>query len=170
LKGAEYILGYKTTKAGLVSLLFERKPWYLLIDEIEKMPKETLEVLLGLMDPGIVKNVTYYGVEEIQLQTNVYAACNSFDNLAPELLSRFHFKIEVPQYSRDKFLLVSARVLTMLEGVPKELALYIAEQVSVDSLDVRQAIGIARLARTKDDVDELIALQRKYMPWSRKLF
>ena len=37
MKEAYFIVGSNTTKAGLVNQLFERRPKFLLIDEIEKM-------------------------------------------------------------------------------------------------------------------------------------
>lgn len=81
LNRSAFILGYKTTKAGLVKLLLDRMPSYLLIDEVEKMDKNAYSVLLGLMDPGVVVDVKYQGVETEYFRTNVYAACITGDTL-----------------------------------------------------------------------------------------
>jgi Holliday junction DNA helicase RuvB len=167
LKGAYFILGYKTTKAGLVQLLLEEEPSYLLIDEIEKMDKEAMNVLLGLMDPGIVKDVKWGDTQVKYLKTNVYAACNYFDQLKPEVLSRFHFKLQFKGYTYEEFIEVGTRVLTMLEGTKRHLAEYISRKIAKYTRNIRTAIGIARLATTEDDVDFLINIQLKYRPYSR---
>jgi len=167
LENSYYLLGYKTTKAGLVRILLERMPTYLLVDEIEKMDREALDVLLGLMDPGIVKDVKWDRIEGVYLKTNVFAACNRFDNLKPELLSRFHFKLQFKAYTFEEFIEVGSRVLTMLENVERNLAEYIVRQVAKYSRNIRDTIGIARLARNKEEADKLIAIQLKYKPYSR---
>jgi Holliday junction DNA helicase RuvB len=158
--GAFYCLGGSTTKVGLVDQLFDLQPRYLLIDELEKMDRRDHVALLSLMETGIVKETKHERAREMALTTNVYAACNSTRGLPPELLSRFHFKLSLPEYSREEFERVAVATLTMREGVPEELARYIARRVT--SGDIREAVGIARTASTPEEVDRLIAIKRKY--------
>lgn len=49
-----FVVGCNTTKAGLVNQLFERRPKYLLIDELEKMSMTDQTSLLHLMETGII--------------------------------------------------------------------------------------------------------------------
>lgn len=157
-----YLLGGRTSKAGLGEVLIEHQPSYLLIDELEKMKAEDLTILLSLMDPGIIKVVLHRQRRVLRLNTNVYAACNKMRKLAPELLSRFQFKLSFPYYSPDEFLEVSFRVLTKTEGIDESLARFISVQVNKYSRDVRDCVGIARLAKDEKDVIKLIKVQRKY--------
>jgi holliday junction DNA helicase RuvB len=46
--------GGNTTKAGMLDYVFENKPKYLLIDEIDKMSTKDQTFLLNLMETGIV--------------------------------------------------------------------------------------------------------------------
>lgn len=170
LSRSYYLTGSKATKAGLVEALFNKAPAYLLIDELDKLDKEARLVLLGLMDPGIVTDVKFPTSRVARFKSNVYAAVNEFDSLMPELLSRFHFKLQLKAYTYEEFIEVGVRVLTMLEGVSRSLAEYIVEKVAQYSRDVRDSIGVARLAQKKEQVDQLIETQLRYFPYSRKLY
>jgi len=162
LKGAFYLLGGSTTKVGFIDQLFNLRPNYILLDEADKMNREDFTALLSLMETGIVKEVKHNKTRELTLPAKVYAACNVKENLPPELLSRFQFKLHFKPYTREEFIEVSKRVLTLREGKDEELALYIANKVSLLSRDVRDCIGIARLSETKNDVDFLIEVKKKY--------
>ncbi len=162
VKYSYYALGYKVTKAGLIQLLFSLYPGYLLIDEIDKMEKQATFTLLGLMDPGYISDVVYDKQRVRRFYTNVYAACNTEDSLPEALLSRFHFKLHLKRLSRQEFMELTANVLVKLEGLPWVLASYIARRLSDRTYNVREAVGLARLARSIDDVDRLIELQDRY--------
>ncbi|MFH8108089.1 MAG: hypothetical protein QXJ25_03640 [Candidatus Aenigmatarchaeota archaeon] len=162
LKDAFYVLGGSTTKVGLIDQLFDLRPKYVLLDEADKMDKEDYTALLSLMETGIVKEVKHDKTREIILPAKVYAACNNEKYLPPEILSRFQFRLHFKPYTKEEFIEVSKRVLIMREGLDEELATYISERVAELTRDVRESIGIARLAKTKDEVDFLLNLKRKY--------
>jgi len=151
LKGAFYLLGGATTKVGLIDQLFDLRPNYVLLDEIDKMNKEDYTALLSLMETGIVKETKHGKAREMMLPARVYAACNMEEHLPPELLSRFQFKLHFKPYTKDQ-----------REGVDEELADYISEKIVSLSRDVRDCIGIARLSNTKEDVDFLVKVKKKY--------
>jgi len=65
--------------------------------------------------------------------------------LIDALVSRF-FPIKLEPYTRDEFRRVAAAVLSRREGLPGDLAEYIADQLSEFTCDVRDAVKIARLA------------------------
>ena len=163
LKGAFYLLGGSTKKAGLLEQLFQLRPSYVLLDEIDKMDAEDFTALLSLMETGIVKEVKYGKTREMTLPARVYAACNVEESLPPELLSRFQFKLHFKPYTREEFVEVARKVLVMREGKSEEIASYIAEKVADLSRDVRECVGIARLASTREEVDFLVEIKRKYM-------
>lgn len=162
LSGAFYLLGGSTRKAGFTNQLFNLQPKYILLDETDKMNNEDLTALLSLMETGIVKETKYGKTREMRLQSNVYGACNTTRQLPPEFLSRFQFKLHFKAYTKDEFMEVSRRVLLEREKTENGLAIYITEEIAEMSRDVRDCVGIARLAKTGEDVDFLIRLIRKY--------
>ncbi len=161
--GAPYILGSQSTKAGVADLLFDAEPEVLLVDEIDRIGTRDIAVLLSLMQTGIVSETKSGKRREIKLRTKVFAASNTL-RMAPELLSRF-MVLRFKPYSRDDFLLVASNLLRNREGVDSGLASYIAGKVWALSRrfpDPRQAVRVARLAKTKDEVDKLLEVMARY--------
>ena len=161
--GAPYILGSQSSKAGVADLLFDAEPEVLLVDEIDRIGTRDIAVLLSLMQTGIVSETKSGKRREIKLRTKVFAASNTL-KMAPELLSRF-MVLRFKPYSRDDFLLVASNLLRKREDVDSGLASYIAEKVWALSRcfpDPRQAVRVARLAKTKDEVDKLLEVMARY--------
>jgi len=161
--GAPYILGSQSTKAGVADLLFDAEPEVLLVDEIDRIGTRDIAVLLSLMQTGIVSETKSGKRREIKLRTKVFAASNTL-KMAPELLSRFML-LRFKPYSRDDFLLVASNLLRKREDVDSGLASYIAGKVwalSRSFPDPRQAVRVARLAKTKDEVDKLLEVMARY--------
>jgi len=171
LKDSVFVVGGTSTKVGIRDMIFERSSpeppgprVLLIIDEIDKVddPKD-LSVLLTWMESGRVIT-TKHNVHEIRYSRGwVYAACNRSDRLPPELLDRF-LPFKLKPYDRKTFIDVVKNVLIKREGKDEELARYIAIRVAdnLGTLSVRDAIKIARLSKTKEDVDFLIRTLLKY--------
>jgi Holliday junction DNA helicase RuvB len=157
--GAPYILGSQATKAGVADLLFDTEPPILLVDEIDRIGPRDIAVLLSLTQTGIVSETKFGRRREVKVDTRVFAASNTL-KMPPELLSRF-LVLQFRPYSKTEFLTVAANVLRKQENVDGDLAGYIAERVWAlpqRFADPRQAVRIARLARSKDEVDEILAV------------
>jgi Holliday junction DNA helicase RuvB len=88
-KSSLFVVGSNTTKAGLVNELFERRPKFLLIDELEKMNKTDQTALLNLMETGIISETKIHKPREMELTSWVFGTTNSCDKLIEPLLSRF---------------------------------------------------------------------------------
>jgi hypothetical protein len=73
--------GGNTTKPGIIDYIFENKPKYLLIDEIDKLPAEDKVFLLNLMDTGIVTETKYGKTRTTYLRTSVFATSNNNQRL-----------------------------------------------------------------------------------------
>jgi len=71
------MVGSNSTKAGLVNQLFERKPKYLLLDEIDKMNRSDQSSLLNLMETGIISETKFNKTRHIELNSWVFATANS---------------------------------------------------------------------------------------------
>lgn len=161
LPGSFYCLGSATTKAGLAEVLCEQRPRVLLADEIDKFQLKDLALLLSLAETGIVRETKVGKQREVRLKTNVFAAANSARNMPKELLSRFRV-LYLDEYTRDQFIEVSRKVLIEREKVVPELASYIAEKAWEVSRDVREAVRMARICGSPEEVDRDVEFMRKY--------
>jgi len=152
LPGSQYALGGSSSRAGIADFLVNFRPRYLVLDEIDKMNREDFSVLLSLMQSGVVARLKKGMRETDHMTTWVFAGCNRRDRLPPELMSRFVTFDFIP-YTRAEFVEVAVTVITQHLGKDEALARYIAEQVAKRTRDVRQAIHVAELCDSPDEVD-----------------
>jgi len=157
-----FTLGTHSTKSGMVDYLFEKRPRYLIIDEIEHMSIRDQTALLSLMETGIIAETKHMKTRNTQLKTWVFATSNQTNHMLTPLLSRFmvlHFK----QYKYENFLEISIHMLAQ-EGITKDVANEVAAQVwqKMKSKDIRDCIKIAHLAKTKNDVNWIVETLLKY--------
>ena len=102
LERSYYAVGSSPTKSGIFDYLFEHRPRYFIVDELEKMNKRDQTSLLNLMESGILSELKHKQQRTTQLKTWVFDSCNSTDKLLPPLLTRFrdiHFK----PYTEEEF-------------------------------------------------------------------
>jgi Holliday junction DNA helicase RuvB len=163
LPGSKFVLGSNLSKAGLFELLFNERPKYLIVDELEKVDDENnLAALLSLMERGLLTETKYRRYRRLQLKCWVFASANRIDRIWPELLSRFSAKLRFRDYTDEEFLEVVVKVLTSREGLTESTSAYIADVTLKDlnSRDVRSAIGVSRLLKTRDkaDVDHIVGI------------
>jgi len=162
LKGSVFITGGTSTKAGIRDILIEKRPKYLIIDELDKISSpDDISVLLTLMESERVIVTKYQQHEEIKLRTWVFAGANTTKHLPPELLDRFQ-KFYLKSYDEDTLKRVITKCLIKREHINEELAKYIAEKVASSSGSVREAIRLARISTTKEDVDRYFSIMKKY--------
>ncbi len=157
-----FTLGTHSTKSGMVDYLFEKRPRYLIIDEIEHMSIRDQTALLSLMETGIIAETKHMKTRNTQLKTWVFATSNQTNHMLTPLLSRFmvlHFK----QYKYENFLDISIHMLAQ-EGITKDVANEVAAQVwhKMKSKDIRDCIKVAHLAKTKNDVNWIVETLLKY--------
>ena len=162
LERSYFTLGSHSTKSGMLDYLFEKRPRYLIVDEIEHMPMKDQTALLSLMETGIVSETKYQKTRNTQLKTWVFATSNGTERMLTPLLSRFivlHFK----QYSLSSFTEVCAHLLAR-EGVISEIAIEIADAVwnKLKSKDIRDCVKLGRLAKSKEDVQWIAQTMRNY--------
>lgn len=162
LERSYFTLGSHSTKSGMIDYLFDKRPRYLIVDEIEHMPMKDQTGLLSLMETGILAETKFQKTRNTHLKTWVFATSNATDRMLTPLLSRFvvlHFK----QYSFGSFREVCAHILGR-EGVAPDVAAAIAEAVwtKLKSKDIRDCIKIGRLAKTKEDVEWIAQTLRAY--------
>ena len=68
---AYFTIGAHSTKAGMLNYLFEKRPRFLLIDEIEHMPAKDQAVLLSLMQSQVISETKYRRTRQTQLKCSV---------------------------------------------------------------------------------------------------
>ena len=110
LERSYFTLGSHSTKSGMIDYLFDKRPRYLIVDEIEHMPMKDQTGLLSLMETGILAETKFQKTRNTHLKTWVFATSNATDRMLTPLLSRFvvlHFK----QYSFGSFREVCAHIL-----------------------------------------------------------
>jgi len=160
--GARFITAGTSTKVGIRDIIYDELPRILIIDEIDKIadPKD-LSSLLTWMETGRIV-ITKHGLrDERRGKGWVFAAANTLKRLPPELIDRFQV-FHIKPYTKEQFIRVVTGYLTKRKEVPEDLARYIAEKVQEYSVSVREAIRISRIAKTKDEVDKVISIVRKY--------
>jgi MoxR-like ATPase len=164
LERSYYAVGSSSTKSGIFDYLFEHRPRYFIIDELEKMNKKDQTSLLNLMESGILSELKHKQQRTTQLKTWVFASCNSTDKLLQPLLTRFrdiHFK----PYTEEEFVEIVVNILDREEGVDRDIALFIADGVfnRLKSSNIRECVRIARLARNNSaQINRIIDTFAKY--------
>ncbi|RLC63801.1 MAG: hypothetical protein DRI01_04560 [Chloroflexi bacterium] len=162
LPRSEFCLGSSLTRAGIIDLMFTKKPRYLIIDEIDKVSdNDNLTALLSLMQTGVISETKFGRHRKEVFKTWVFAGANYEYKIPPELRSRFTI-LRFREYNDDEFMEVTTHVLVKMEGASENLAEYIAYKVlnEMRSRDVRDAIKVFRLLRekTRKDVDKVISI------------
>src|SRR5918993_5679659 len=157
-----FTLGSHSTKSGMIDYLFDKRPRYLIVDEIEHMPMKDQTALLSLMETGIIAETKYQKTRNTQMKTWVFATSNGTERMLTPLLSRFivlHFK----QYKYENFREIAVHILAQ-EGISSEIATACADAVwlKMKSKDIRDCLKIGRLAKIKEDVDWIANTLKNY--------
>lgn len=154
LEDSFFTLGSQSTKAGMIDALFERRPRFLVIDEIGEMSEKDQTVLLSLMEGGTVSETKYRRSRETHLKTSVFATANSTDNLLAPLLTRFSV-LHLKPYTFEEFQAITMMVLYREEGVPVDIAHEIAYAVwtKMNSRNIRDCVRLSRM--TNGSIEDL---------------
>jgi Holliday junction DNA helicase RuvB len=163
LERSYFTLGSHSTKSGMVEYLFEKRPRYLIIDEIEHMPLKDQTALLSLMETGIIAETKFQKARNTQLKTWVFATSNATERMLTPLLSRFLVLYFKP-YRYGNFKEVTIHLLCHGEGIVEDIAAEVADVVwtKLKSRDIRDCVKIANLAKTKEDVKWVVETMRNY--------
>jgi MoxR-like ATPase len=175
-----YVSSAGTTGVGLLEALINMpeypEPVVLIIDEVDKVrDKKVLDILAHVMEHQRF-TVTKHGVDETY-ERNVWviATANDITKIPPHVLDRFGaLKFYFPPYTKEQFKTIVPEFLIKRLGVDRELAEYIAEKLAEAGItSVREAREIAKVAQTKEDVDELIEeflkKRKNYWNWYNQL-
>lgn len=161
--GAVFVSGTRLNKEGLLELLRTQRPRFLLIDELDKCGPSTLNPLLTLCEHKRIVSTTKGDPFDIKLDTIVLGTANYSDNLESYFLSRFSV-LHFPEYTEEEFLGICRKILPRKEKIGVRLAKYIGNKVwnDMENRDIRQAVRVAKLAKTEEDVDWTVEVLMKY--------
>jgi MoxR-like ATPase len=146
---AFFTVGGNASKSGLIEVLFDLRPKYLLVDEIEHLKPEYQTTLLSLMETGILTQTMHSKVRQIQLKTWVFATGNGTKKLSEPLLSRFRV-MHLNEYSFSQFYEISVKKL-LAEGLDNKSAHEIAISVweQLPNPNIRNCVQIGRLVKNE---------------------
>jgi replication-associated recombination protein RarA len=148
---------------GLVDYLFENDVKYLLLDEVEKMSNRDQNVLLNLMETGILTSTKVKKTRSKNMDISIYATTNHIEELSKPFRSRF-MEFSLPPYTYDEFCDISVKLLGKRYDHDKELSLKIADTVwyKIEPRDIRDLLQVGKLSKTLDDVDFVVNTLQKY--------
>jgi Cdc6-like AAA superfamily ATPase len=148
----------------ILQVLEEEKPEIVLLDELDKLPRNFAEKLLNFLESGRVKVDQKKCQMDFELKAcKVFATANEINRLSKPLQSRFR-KLFLPRYTAEQFLDVSEKVLPKLSS---SLARYIGAIVWKNGGDMRDVISIGKLVRKSDGPQEIELIMKtmtKYGP------
>ncbi|MGC2570051.1 MAG: AAA family ATPase [Candidatus Nitrosopolaris sp.] len=156
-KRAFFTVGGNASKSGLIDVLFDMQPKYLLVDEIEHLKPEYQTMLLSLMETGILTQTMHSKVRHIHLKTWVFATSNGTKKLSDPLLSRFRV-MYLNEYEFSQFYEISVKKL-LGDGLDKKTAHIIAISVweQIPNPNIRNCVQIGRLVKNEPDIQMAIA-------------
>jgi holliday junction DNA helicase RuvB len=128
LSSSYFIDCSNATKSGLVDYIFDHKPMYLLLDELDKLSTKDQTFLLNLMETGILSETKYNPLQ-----------------------SRF-FIVHLESYTYEQFYEITVRVLTSDQhSVDEEIANATADAVWNTSRNIRDCVRVAKMAKSVED-------------------
>jgi len=156
LKDSHFIDCSSASKSGLVDYVFQRRPKYLLLDELDKLSRKDQTFLLNLMETGIISETMYNKTRKLEIKTSVFATSNNVEKIIEPLQSRF-FIVKLQAYTFTQFYELTVMLLTSKHyNVAGKIAKVTAEAVWGTSRNIRDAIKIAKMAKSVGDVDWLV--------------
>jgi len=168
LEGSEYIMASEATSAGVIDVMFNKRPKFMLIDEFDDMDNQHQTAFASYTETGILKETKSGKSRQMETNIKTLGAANDKSKIKDNILDRFTV-LEFESYDKDEFIEVCVNVLPMKEDKSVEESREIAEAVweHKNRGDVRQAIQIARLSR--GDPQKVISTLEKYSDTSEVL-
>jgi Holliday junction DNA helicase RuvB len=152
LKDSYFIDCSNATKSGIVDYVFEYKPKYLLLDELDKLSRKDQIFLLNLIETGIVSETKYNKTRTMKIRTSVFATSNNVEKIASPLQSRF-FILKLQAYTYEQFYQITVKLLTSSRyKVSEDIAKATADSVWNTSKNIRESIRLASFSKSVVDV------------------
>ena len=162
---AYFVDGTTASGMGMIDYLFDHTDLkFLLIDEIDKLDKRDQKVLLNVMETGILSDVKAKrtkSARQTRMHLSIYATSNDISNMLTPLLSRF-IQLKLPEYDLETFTEICQKLLSRKYDKNHATIQIIVQYVWKHTRDVREAIAIAKIVDTPDEVNTIAKTLRKY--------
>jgi replication-associated recombination protein RarA len=153
--------------AGIVDKLFTYpRIRIILIDEIEKMSKRDQNMLLNLLETGMLVSTKVRKTQEMKfVGIKLFATSNDIEQLSKPLRSRL-IEFHLPEYDFAEFREIVEKMAANRYRLNREIADKIASVVwyEMGTKDVRDALQLMRLVSNIDDVEMTARIIMKYKP------
>jgi DNA polymerase III delta prime subunit len=152
LEGAKFISGKKTSSAGFTDEMFDSKPRFMCVDELDDMDNDDQQVMSDYTEEGrLVETKGNDKRRELIINTKTFAAANEIENIIPQIDNRFtdlHFE----PYNLEEFKEVCVNILPDDYDQSEQHSEEIAEAVwDIDGFaNVRKAEDVASLSDGED--------------------
>jgi replication-associated recombination protein RarA len=163
LDNAYFVDCTNATGPDMIDYLFSHDVKYLLLDEVEKMSKRDQNVLLNLMETGVLSSTKVKKTYQKKMNVSVFATTNDIDSLSKPFRSRF-LEFSLTEYTFEEFERLSIRLLDQRYGHSPELSRKVASTVwnIMKSKDCRNILQVSKLSRNISDVDFVVTTLKKY--------
>src|SRR5215204_704960 len=164
-KDVFFIDATNASGAGIVDKLFSQpNTKIILIDEIEKMTKRDQNMLLNLLETGILTSTKVKKTAEIEFKgIKLFATSNDIDRLTKPLRSRL-IELHLPEYYEMEFTDIVIRLTHSRYKLNEEISKEIAKVVwhEMGTKDIRDALQLSKLVTNIEDVKIMAATIMKY--------
>jgi MoxR-like ATPase len=136
---------------GLVDYLLENDVKYLLLDEVEKMSNRDQNVLLNLMETGVLTSTKVKKTRSKEMDVSIYATTNEIEELSKPFRSRF-LEFSLPSYTYGEFCDIAVKLLGKRYNHDEELSVKIADTIwnKIKSKDVRDLLQVGKLSKNNN--------------------
>lgn len=168
LEDTSFISGRKTSEAGFTNEMFEAKPRYMCIDEMDDMSDEHQKALSDYTEEGyIVETKGNDKRREMKTNTKTFASANHLSNIINPIEDRFTV-LEFDSYGLNEFVEICINILPREYDVTREESKEIAAAVwdMEGYANVRKAEDVAALS-DGDDPKKVLEVLENYSGGSK---
>ena len=167
MKDAFFIDATNASGPGIVDKLFAYpRTKLILIDEIEKMTKRDQNMLLNLLETGMLVSTKVRKTQEMEFRgIKLFATSNDIERLSKPLRSRL-MEFHLPEYNFDEFREIVVKLAAKGYRINREIADRIAFVVwyEMGTKDIRDALQLVKLVGNIDEVEKMSRTIMKYKP------
>jgi MoxR-like ATPase len=165
MKDCFFVDATNASGAGTVDKLFAYpRTRILLIDEIEKMDGKSQNMLLNLLETGVLTVTKVRKTQEMNFPgIKLFATSNNIDLLTEPLRSRL-MELHLPEYTFDDFEKIVIKLASTRYKLVDAVGRKIADTVwnKMGTKDVRDALQLAKLVTSVEEVEETAKTIMKY--------